>query len=71
MKFKLFSVFKNHLINYPTPVNLNINWCYGSSAGFFIVVQIVTGLLLAAQYIAENSLSFENIEYIMREVNSG
>jgi ubiquinol-cytochrome c reductase cytochrome b subunit len=71
MKFKLYSSFKNHLINYPTPLNLNINWCFGSAAGCFLALQIVTGLLLAAQYVSESKLSFENIEYIMREVNFG
>jgi quinol-cytochrome oxidoreductase complex cytochrome b subunit len=35
------------------------------------MIQIITGLLLAAQFVSESRISFENVEYIMREVNYG
>lgn len=68
---KLYIIFKNHIISYPTSINLNVNWCYGFVLGFFLVIQIITGLLLAAQYVSDSSFAFENIEHIMRNVQYG
>ena len=38
----IISVLNNHLIDYPTPVNINYLWNFGSIAGVFLVVQIIT-----------------------------
>ena len=35
-----FSVINDHLIDYPTPSNLNYFWGFGSLAGLTLVVQI-------------------------------
>jgi len=36
---KLYS----YLIKYPTPINLNYMWGFGSMAGIFLVIQILSG----------------------------
>ena len=46
-KIGLFKVVNRHLIGYPTPVNLNGSWNWGSSAGLLLASQMVTGILLA------------------------
>ena len=56
---------------YPTPRNLNYMWNFGSVAGFFLVVQIVTGIILAMHYAANAAIAFDSVEHIMRDVNSG
>ena len=56
---------------YPTPRNLNYMWNFGSLAGIFLVVQIVTGIILAMHYAANANLAFDSVENIMRDVNSG
>ena len=37
---------------YPVPRNLNYMWNFGVLAGFFLVLQIVTGVVLAMHYAA-------------------
>ena len=39
-----------HLIDYPTPVNLNWSWNWGSLAGLAHVWQMVTGIFLAMHF---------------------
>lgn len=67
----LFSVLNNHLIDYPSPTNLNYFWGFGSLAGICLVVQIITGVLLAMHYTPHVSLAFYSVEHIMRDVNYG
>lgn len=61
----------SHIINYPTPINLNYFWSFGSAAGICLVIQIVTGVFLAMHYCANVDLAFDSVEHIMTDVNSG
>lgn len=70
-KKSLFAVLNNHLIDYPTPVNLNYFFGFGSLAGIMLVVQILTGIFLAMHYTPHIDLAFNSIEHIMRDVNNG
>lgn len=56
---------------YPAPRNLNYMWNFGSLAGLFLVIQIVTGIILAMHYAANAEIAFDSVEHIMRDVNSG
>ncbi len=56
---------------YPSPKNLNYWWNFGSLAGFFLVVQILTGIILAMHYVPQSDLAFDSVEHIMRDVNYG
>lgn len=67
----LFSIINNHLIDYPTPVNLNYFWGFGSLAGICWTIQVITGVLLAMHYTPHISLAFYSVEHIMRDVNYG
>ena len=67
----IISVLNNHLIDYPTPVNINYLWNFGSIAGVFLVVQIVTGIFLAMHYTPHVDFAFLSVEHIMRDVNYG
>jgi len=65
------SVFINHLIYYPTPQNINYIWSFGSLAGIFFAVQIVTGIFLAMHYTSNTELAFFSVEHVMRDVSFG
>ena len=56
---------------YPVPRNLNYFWNFGVLNGLALVVQIVTGVVLAMHYANSSGLAFDSVERIMRDVNSG
>ena len=56
---------------YPVPRNLNYFWNFGVLAGFFLVVQIVTGIVMAMHYAANVDVAFASIEHTVRDVNYG
>jgi quinol-cytochrome oxidoreductase complex cytochrome b subunit len=61
----------NHLVTYPTPVNFNYLYGFGSLIGVTLGIQIVTGLLLAMHYTPHVDYAFDSIEHIMRDVKGG
>jgi ubiquinol-cytochrome c reductase cytochrome b subunit len=56
---------------YPVPRNLNYWWNFGVLAGFMLVVQIITGVVLAMHYAPNALVAFDSVEHIMRDVNWG
>ena len=54
---------------YPVPRNLNYGWNFGVLSGVFLVIQIVTGIVLALWYFASADGAFNSVEHIMRDVN--
>jgi ubiquinol-cytochrome c reductase cytochrome b subunit len=67
----LISVVDNHIIDYPSPINLSYAWSFGALAGICLVIQIVTGIFLAMHYTPHIDYAFSSVEHIMRDVNSG
>ena len=70
-KSYLVAFLDNHLIHYPTPVNLTYAWSFGSLAGISLVIQILSGVFLAMHYTPHIDLAFSSVEHIMRDVNHG
>src|SRR5271156_6201267 len=56
---------------FPTPRNLNIWYTFGGILTFCLMVQIVTGIVLAMHYVANSGMAFDSVENIMRDVNYG
>ncbi len=56
---------------YPVPRNLNYGWNFGVLSGVFLVIQIITGIVLAMWYYSSVDGAFNSIEHIMRDVNGG
>jgi quinol-cytochrome oxidoreductase complex cytochrome b subunit len=56
---------------YPAPRNLNYWWNFGSLAGLMLVLQILTGIILAMHYTPHALMAFDSVEHIMRNVNYG
>ena len=70
-RLPIFSTLKHTLVDYPTPKNLNYWWNFGSLAGIFLLIQIITGIVLAMHYTPTVEGAFASIEHIMRDVNYG
>ena len=62
---------KEHLLDFPTPKNLNYWWTFGAILAFMLAVQIVTGIVLAMHYTPHVAEAFDSVEHIRRNVNGG
>jgi len=71
LDLSVINIVSNHLIDYPTPSNINYFWGFGSLSGILLSIQIVTGLFLSMHYAPNIDLAFDSIEHIVREVNNG
>ncbi|MEO0910726.1 MAG: cytochrome b N-terminal domain-containing protein, partial [Pseudomonadota bacterium] len=58
-------------IAYPVPRNLNGWYTFGAILMVMLIVQIITGVVLAMHYAASTGLAFNSVEHIMRDVNYG
>ncbi len=71
-RLPIFSFINNSVgSNFYAPRNLNYWWNFGSLAGLCLVIQIVTGIVLAMQYTPHVDYAFDSVERIMRDVNFG
>ena len=70
-RLPIFSFINDAVVVYPTPRNLNYWWNMGSIAGIMLVLQIVTGIILAMHYTPHADMAFDSVEHIMRNVNYG
>lgn len=64
-------VVHDQFIAFPTPRNLNIWYTFGAILSVFVVLQIVTGLVLAMHYIPDATKAFASVVAITRDVNYG
>ena len=71
-RLPIFSTM-DHMVGsqYPCPKNLSYWWNFGSLAGIALVLQIVTGIVLAMHYTPHVDHAFASVEHIMRDVNFG
>jgi quinol-cytochrome oxidoreductase complex cytochrome b subunit len=67
----LMLTINRHLISYPTAINISYFWGFGSLAGLFLVIQIITGILLAMHHAPNSLIAFQSVEHIMRDLNFG
>jgi ubiquinol-cytochrome c reductase cytochrome b subunit len=67
----IIKAINDHVIDYPTPVNLSYLWNFGLLSAFCLGIQIVTGILLAMNYTPHIDLAMASVEHIMRDVDYG
>lgn len=58
-------------VAYPTPRNLNYWWTFGAMLSLCLVVQIVTGVVLAMHYVPHINYAFASVQRIDRDVPWG
>nr|YP_011004222.1 cytochrome b [Elthusa poutassouiensis]WPS93557.1 cytochrome b [Elthusa poutassouiensis] len=59
------------IVKLPGPINLSSMWNFGSLLGMCLMVQIITGVMLAVHYLNYVDVSFQSVIHIMRDVNYG
>lgn len=70
-KNPFISLFMGSIYNLPSPINISFMWNFGSLVGFFLVVQIVSGLFLTMHYCPSIDGAFASIVHINHDVNYG
>nr|YP_001648482.1 cytochrome b [Aplysina fulva]YP_005351089.1 cytochrome b [Aplysina cauliformis]ABW76543.1 apocytochrome b [Aplysina fulva]ACA49808.1 apocytochrome b [Aplysina cauliformis] len=67
----VFSIINTIFIDLPAPSNISYLWNFGSLLGVCLIIQIITGVLLAMHYCSDISLAFSSVAHITRDVNYG
>ena len=70
-RLPIVGLIHGSFVVYPVPRNLNYLWTFGAILSFMLIVQIVSGVILAMHYVPSATLAFASIEHIMRDVNYG
>ncbi|NOZ31602.1 MAG: cytochrome b [Alphaproteobacteria bacterium] len=70
-RLPILRLVNDSFVDYPTPRNLNYWWTFGAILSFMLVVQIVTGVVLAMNYVPTAAMAFDSVEFIRRDVNWG
>ena len=58
-------------VDFPTPRNLNYWYTFGGILAVFLVIQILSGVVLAMHYVPHVDHAFDSVERIRRDVNYG
>lgn len=67
----LIKILNSAVVDLPAPANLRVNWNYGSLLGLVLVIQLVTGIVLAIRFSGHSSLSFDSVILIYQDANYG
>jgi len=67
----LVKILNSSLVDLPTPVNLSLNWNYGSLLGFILMLQLITGILLCIRFSVNSFLSFDSVILLYQDANYG
>ncbi len=59
------------MVDSPQPASLSYMWNFGSLLGVCLIIQMVTGIVLAMHYTPNIDLAFVSVEHIMRDVQYG
>lgn len=70
-RLPLLRLSHDSFISYPVPRNLNYTYTFGAMLSVMLIVQILTGVVLAMHYVSDTALAFNSVEKIMRDVNNG
>ena len=58
-------------VAYPVPRNLNNWYTFGAILSLMLIIQLISGIVLAMHYTPESTMAFASVEHIMRDVNFG
>lgn len=70
-RLPIISMIEGTFLKHPYPKNLSYLWSFGSIAGIALLVQILSGILLAMHYVPNTAMAFDSVEHIMRDVRYG
>lgn len=67
----MVKILNSTLIDLPSPANLSVNWNYGSLLGLVLVIQLITGIVLATRFSGHSDISFDSVIIIYQDSNYG
>lgn len=67
----LVKIINSTLVDLPSPANLSVNWNYGSLLGLVLVIQLVSGIVLATRFSGHSDISFDSVISIYQDSNYG
>lgn len=67
----LIKIINGSLIDLPAPSNLSINWNYGSLIGLILVIQLLSGIILATRFSGHVDMSFDSVIILYQDSNYG
>lgn len=67
----ILSIINGVVVDLPTPANISVMWNWGSLLGITLLVQLISGILLATRFSAISEYSFERVVIIFQESNYG
>jgi len=67
----LIKIINSTLVDLPSPANISVNWNYGSLLGLVLVIQLVTGIVLATRFSGHSDVSFDSVIIIYQDSNYG
>ncbi len=70
-RLPIIGLVHSSFVVFPVPRNLNYMWTFGAILMIMLVLQIVTGIVLAMHYTSNADLAFSSVEHIMRNVEYG
>jgi len=70
-RLPVVNAFEKHMSKYYAPRNLNFWYFFGSLSILILVIQLVTGIWLAMDYVPTAEGAFASVQYIMRDVQYG
>ena len=70
-RLPVLRMMHGQFVDFPTPRNLNYLWTFGGILTFCLVVQIVTGIVLAMHYVPHADMAFNSVQLIRRNINYG
>ncbi|MEX6634214.1 cytochrome b [Hyphococcus lacteus] len=70
-RLPLVRLAHDSFVDFPTPKNLNYWWTFGGILAVCLIIQILTGVILAMHYTPHVDMAFDSVEHIMRDVNYG
>ncbi len=70
-RLPVFTLMQKEYGVFPTPKTFNYFWNFGALAMVSLGIMIVTGIFLAMHYVPDETMAFDSVEHIMRNVNYG
>ena len=67
----LLKIVNGVIVDLPSPANLSVNWNYGSLLGLVLVIQLVSGILLATRFSGHADISFDSVVFLFQDSNYG
>lgn len=67
----ILGLVNSYMIDSPQPSNISYMWNFGSLLGTCLVIQIITGVVLAMHYTPSVDIAFISVEHIIRDVHYG